>query len=70
MRIASYNIRKARGLDQRHDPGRIVDVINGIGADVVALQEADFRLGDRPAAVPGICTQTNRGTIEPMNPRR
>jgi endonuclease/exonuclease/phosphatase family metal-dependent hydrolase len=51
LRIASYNVRKTRGLDQRRDPGRIVSVINGLDADVVALQEADRRLGDRPAAV-------------------
>ena len=51
-RIASYNIRKARGLDGRRDPGRIVDVINRLDADVITLQEADRRLGDRPAAVP------------------
>ena len=52
VRIASYNIRKARGLDGRRDPGRVIDVINGLGADVIALQEADRRLGDRPTALP------------------
>lgn len=51
-RIASYNIRKARGLDGRRDPGRILDVINGLDADVIAVQEADRRLGERPASVP------------------
>ena len=51
LRIASYNIRKTRGLDQRRDPGRIVSVINSLDADVVALQEADRRLGERPAAL-------------------
>lgn len=51
LRIASYNIRKARGLDGRRDPVRIADVINGLDADVVALQEADLRMGDRPAAL-------------------
>ena len=51
MRIASYNIRKTRGLDQRYDAGRVVDAINSIGAEVVALQEADHRLGERPAAI-------------------
>ena len=51
-RIASYNIRKARGLDGRRDPGRVIDVINGLGADVITLQEADHRLGERPAALP------------------
>ncbi len=52
LRIASYNIRKARGLDQRRDPLRVLNVINGLNADVVALQEADLRLGARPAAIP------------------
>jgi len=51
LRVASYNIRKARGLDQRRDPARILDVINGLNADVVALQEADRRLGARPSAL-------------------
>jgi endonuclease/exonuclease/phosphatase family metal-dependent hydrolase len=51
-RIASYNIRKARGLDGRRDAGRIIDVINGLDADVITLQEADMRLGNRPAALP------------------
>ncbi|MDJ0824379.1 MAG: endonuclease/exonuclease/phosphatase family protein [Rhodobacter sp.] len=52
MRLASYNIRKCIGLDRRRDPARILKVINGIEADVVALQEADRRLGARPAALP------------------
>ncbi|SFR52084.1 endonuclease/exonuclease/phosphatase family protein [Litoreibacter janthinus] len=57
LRIASYNIRKARGLDQRRNPSRILQVINELQADVVALQEADLRLGARPAAI-------SRGLIE------
>ena len=52
FRIASYNIRKARGLDQRRDPGRVLDVINALEADIVVLQEADLRLGRRRAAIP------------------
>lgn len=52
LRFASYNIRKAKGLDQRRDPHRVLDVINGLEADVVALQEADRRLGERPTALP------------------
>lgn len=51
-RIASYNIRKARGLDGCRNPGRVIDVINRLGADVITLQEADRRMGDRPAALP------------------
>lgn len=52
LRIASYNIRKARGLDQKRDPVRTLQVINALGADMVVLQEADKRLGARPAALP------------------
>ena len=52
LRIASYNIRKAIGLDRKRDPGRILDVINNLDADLVALQEADRRLGSRRAALP------------------
>lgn len=51
LRLASYNIRKAVGLDWRRDPGRTLGVIGALGADIVALQEADKRLGLRPAAV-------------------
>lgn len=52
VRLASYNIRKARGLDQRRDPGRTLDVINRLDADIVVLQEADKRLGPRHPALP------------------
>jgi endonuclease/exonuclease/phosphatase family metal-dependent hydrolase len=45
--IASYNIHKAIGRDGRFDPGRIIGVVKQIGADVVALQEADQRFGER-----------------------
>jgi endonuclease/exonuclease/phosphatase family metal-dependent hydrolase len=52
LKIASYNVRKAVGRDRRRDPARILSVLNEIGADIVALQEADRRLGARPAAIP------------------
>lgn len=52
MKLASYNIRKAVGRDRRRDPGRVIEVINSLEADVVVLQEADRRLGPRPAALP------------------
>lgn len=47
MRIASYNIRKAVGLDWRRDPERIADVLAEIDADLVVLQECDKRVGTR-----------------------
>jgi endonuclease/exonuclease/phosphatase family metal-dependent hydrolase len=52
LRIASYNIHKSKGSDGRFDPGRVIDVINALGADVLALQEVDFRFRGRPSALP------------------
>ena len=50
--VASYNMRKAIGLDRRRRPERTLDVLNEIDADVVALQEADRRFGARISALP------------------
>ena len=50
--VASYNMRKAVGLDRRRDPHRVLDVLHEIDADVVALQEADKRVGGRGSAIP------------------
>ncbi len=52
LKLVTYNMRKAVGLDRRRDPHRILDVINRLEADVVVLQEADRRLGPRPTALP------------------
>ena len=52
LTFASYNIRKAVGLDRRRDPDRILAVLREIDADVVALQEADRRFGSRASALP------------------
>lgn len=50
--VASFNIRKAIGTDRRRDPRRILDVLREVGADIVALQEADKRFGGRGSALP------------------
>jgi endonuclease/exonuclease/phosphatase family metal-dependent hydrolase len=50
--VASYNMRKAIGTDRRRRPERVLHVLQEIDADVVALQEADKRIGGRGAAVP------------------
>jgi len=39
LRVATYNIHKGRGLDQRVQIGRIADVLREIDADIIALQE-------------------------------
>ena len=51
LRVATWNIRKCIGLDRRRDPHRTARVVAGLEADIVALQEADKRLGRRPAAL-------------------
>lgn len=45
--IASYNVHKCVGIDKKFDPDRIAHVISEIGADVIAIQEADKRFGER-----------------------
>jgi endonuclease/exonuclease/phosphatase family metal-dependent hydrolase len=45
--FASYNVHKCVGVDRRFDPARTGAVIAELGADVLAVQEADRRFGDR-----------------------
>ncbi|MCP3055642.1 endonuclease/exonuclease/phosphatase family protein [Aurantimonas marianensis] len=49
IRVASYNIRKAIGRDARRNPERILDLVASLDADIVALQEADYRFNQRRA---------------------
>lgn len=51
LRVASYNIRKGIGLDRRRRPERALEVMSHLGAQIIAVQEADRRLGNRPAAL-------------------
>jgi len=39
LRVVTYNIHRARGLDRRTQPLRIADVLARIEADVIAMQE-------------------------------
>ena len=39
FRVATYNIHKARGLDLRIVPERIVEVVLELNADILCLQE-------------------------------
>ncbi len=45
--VASYNIQKSIGTDFRRRPARILDVLDELDADIVALQEVDRRFGER-----------------------
>jgi len=45
VRVLSYNIHHAEGLDGKIDLPRIAGVIKSVDPDVVALQEVDIRTG-------------------------
>jgi endonuclease/exonuclease/phosphatase family metal-dependent hydrolase len=47
LRVMTYNIQHARGLDDDVDVMRIADVIRDAGADVVGLQEVDVAWDER-----------------------
>ena len=46
MRIATYNIHKGRGMDGRTSIKRIANVLAGLDADIIALQEI-FSVSDQ-----------------------
>jgi endonuclease/exonuclease/phosphatase family metal-dependent hydrolase len=46
LRVVTYNIHRSRGMDRRTRPDRVAEVLRGIGADVIALQEV---IGAGPA---------------------
>jgi endonuclease/exonuclease/phosphatase family metal-dependent hydrolase len=52
IKVASYNIHKGVGIDRLRRPERIIDVLNELDADIIALQEADRRFGTRASALP------------------
>lgn len=66
LTFASYNIHKAVGLDRRRDPERIMAVLHEIDADIIALQEADRRLGARVAAIPPALIDHSKWALAPL----
>lgn len=69
IRVASYNIRKGVGLDWRRQPGRVLAVIGELNADVIALQEADRRLGKKHRSIPQELLQESGLTLVPLAER-
>jgi endonuclease/exonuclease/phosphatase family metal-dependent hydrolase len=65
IRVASYNIHKAIGLDRRRDPERTLTVLKEIGPHVAALQEADRRFGSRASAIPPLLLR-EYSTLRPV----
>jgi endonuclease/exonuclease/phosphatase family metal-dependent hydrolase len=66
LRFASYNIHKAVGIDGQRDPARILAVLREIDADVVALQEADRRFGERESVLPRAALDDTHWQVVPV----
>ena len=66
LKIVSWNIRKAVGLDWRRDPDRVLRVLSATGADIVLLQEADRRMAPRPPALSRAAIR--QAGYEPLDP--
>ncbi|WP_294329623.1 endonuclease/exonuclease/phosphatase family protein [uncultured Sphingomonas sp.] len=64
IKVASYNMRKSIGTDRRRRPERTLEVLLEVGADVIALQEADRRFGAREA----VLTQSLLAEHSPWKP--
>jgi endonuclease/exonuclease/phosphatase family metal-dependent hydrolase len=52
LKVATYNIRKCIGTDRKRNPERVMAVLGELDADIIALQEADRRFGQRASAIP------------------
>ncbi|MCC5785351.1 MAG: endonuclease/exonuclease/phosphatase family protein [Phycisphaerales bacterium] len=46
LRIVSWNIHACVGTDRRYDPQRVAEVLADIDADIIGLQEVDWRRDD------------------------
>ncbi|WP_420960194.1 endonuclease/exonuclease/phosphatase family protein [Brucella sp. IR073] len=67
--IASYNVHKCIGVDNKFDPERIQRVIAEIDADVIAIQEADKRFGQRSGLLDLAWLERESGLVPaPINP--
>lgn len=66
LKFASYNIHKAVGVDGARDPARIITVLREIDADVIALQEADRRFGDRESVLPRAALDDTHWQVVPV----
>lgn len=63
LRLASYNLHKCRGMTGPHAPERNLRVIADLKADIIALQEVDFRRGKRPEALPRLQIEAATGMV-------
>jgi endonuclease/exonuclease/phosphatase family metal-dependent hydrolase len=69
LTFASYNIHKGVGLDGRRDPDRVIAVLRELHADVIALQEADRRFGERESVLPKALLDDSPWRVAPVAKR-
>jgi len=71
IKIGSYNIQKSIGVDARRKPERILQVLQEMDCDVVALQEADKRFGPRETTIsPELIASTTDYKVVPLAMRQ
>jgi endonuclease/exonuclease/phosphatase family metal-dependent hydrolase len=57
MRIVTYNIHKGRGMDGRTSIKRIANVLTGLNADIIALQEVFSVCDQQPGQVEALASE-------------
>ncbi|EJF76506.1 hypothetical protein ME7_01050 [Bartonella birtlesii LL-WM9] len=68
LTVASYNVHKCVGVDKIFNPTRIVHVITELQVDILALQEADKRFGERVGLIDLQLLKSKTGLIPvPLN---
>lgn len=70
LTFASYNVHKCVGVDGKRDAERIIRVLREIDADVIAIQEADRRLGERVSTIPRVLLDDTPWRALPVAKRR
>ncbi len=61
--VATYNVHRCIGMDGRHDAGRTRAVLREINADVVALQELEWRPQDALHVLDRLARDTGYSTV-------
>ncbi|WP_332059946.1 endonuclease/exonuclease/phosphatase family protein [Bartonella sp. CB74] len=68
LTVASYNVHKCIGVDKIFNPTRIVRVITELQVDILAIQEADKRFGERVGLIDLQLLKAETGLIPiPLN---
>jgi endonuclease/exonuclease/phosphatase family metal-dependent hydrolase len=58
LKLASYNIHRCIGTDGRYDPSRVREVLRGLDADIIALQEVEVFRHD-PGILDYLCAESD-----------